>query len=219
MALVQSEILDAQYFLANPSAPTITTHGTTGSTTYTYKVVAKLANGEVTAASSAGTTTSGNATLNATNYDIVTITQVVNAVSYDIYRTAGGATQGKIANVLDSGSSTTVFNDQGSVGDTTTAPTVNTTGVGISNNVSKWHGFSVWVDDNGDGKTYKIQGSVSEAATADSASHWFDLTTGTAPGVASFIAHKVIKVRLVMTQASTAAQVIYAKTSGTATVQ
>jgi hypothetical protein len=132
--------------LATPGAPTITTSGTAGATTYTYKVVAKIGAaplGRPTAASAAGSTTTGNATLSASNFNIVTFTCVPYATSYDIYRTAGGSAQGKIANVLQPAAvvaqfptslsyqttaTTAVLNDTGLAGDSSTAPTVNLTG-------------------------------------------------------------------------------------------
>ncbi len=110
--------------LSNPSAPTITTHGTAGSTSYSYVVIALQADGSTTAASSAGSTATGNATLSSSNYNIVTWTAVPMAVSYSVYRTSGGATQGKIASGLTSLS----VNDTGLTGDGTTAPSTNTTG-------------------------------------------------------------------------------------------
>lgn len=123
---------------ATPTAPTITNAGTTGATTYTYKVVARNGFGVslgTTPASSAGSTTTGNATLSSTNYNVITWPFVSGAGSYDIYRTVGGATQGKIGNVLAAvvpgtgvQSPTFALNDTGLAGDGTTAPTTNTTG-------------------------------------------------------------------------------------------
>jgi hypothetical protein len=114
--------------LSTPSTPTVTPTGTTGSTTYTYKIVARLLDGTTTAASAAGTTTTGNASLTFSHYNSITWSAVLGAVSYDVYRTVGGASQGKIANVGQ------LFLNDGAagngiyVGDSTTAPTVNSTG-------------------------------------------------------------------------------------------
>ena len=109
--------------LATPAAPTVTPTGTSGSTSYSYKIVAKQADGSYAAASAAGSTTTGNATLSSTNYNALSWTAVSNAASYDIYRVTGGSTQGKISNVT-----TNSYNDQGATGDGTTAPTINVTG-------------------------------------------------------------------------------------------
>lgn len=124
--------------LATPATPTITNVGTAGVTTQSYKVVAKSGFGSTlgaTAASAAGSTTTGNATLSTTNYNVVTWAAVTGAASYDIYRTVGGAAQGKIASVLatvDLGTgiqtATYTLNDTALVADGTTAPTANTTG-------------------------------------------------------------------------------------------
>lgn len=115
--------------LATPSAPVITHSGTSGAATWTYKVVARTSTGYNTAASPAGSTTSGNATLTTGNFNIVTITPVNGAMIYDIYRTAVGTsptTTGKIGSV---NAGVAVFNDTGGAGDSSTAPTTNTTGV------------------------------------------------------------------------------------------
>src|SRR3972149_7191836 len=58
-----------------------------------------------------------------TNYNAITWSAVTNAVSYDIYRTTGGATQGKMGNPTGP-----VLNDTGLVGGGETAPSTNTTG-------------------------------------------------------------------------------------------
>jgi hypothetical protein len=109
--------------LVVPNAPTITHGGTTGATTHGYKIVALLADGTTgTVASAETTNATGNATLDVTNYNIVTITAVTGATSYDIYRTTGGATQGKIGN-----STGVAFNDTG-LAASGSAPTVNSTG-------------------------------------------------------------------------------------------
>lgn len=114
--------------LATPGAPAITDVGTPGNTTRAYKVVAKCGSG-VTAASAAGQTTTGNATLSSTNYQTITWTRVAGATGYDIYRTTANgspATTGKIGSVTGGG--TLTFNDTGLAGDSTTPPTANTTG-------------------------------------------------------------------------------------------
>jgi hypothetical protein len=109
--------------LATPSTPVITQGGTGGVVAYGYKVTALLADGTTsTAASAEGTTATGNATLGAVNYNIITITAVTGATSYDVYRITGGATQGKIGN-----STALTFNDTG-LAASGAAPTVNSTG-------------------------------------------------------------------------------------------
>lgn len=111
--------------LSTPAAPTITTVGAAGATTYTYTVEATNGAG-TTVASSGGSTATGNATLSVSNYNTVTWTIVTGATGYKVRRTVGGATQGLIATVT-SGSTLTV-NDTGLTGDGTVAPTTNTTG-------------------------------------------------------------------------------------------
>lgn len=85
--------------LDDPSAPTVSVQGTTGSTTWGYKVSAFSDTGE-TLASSETQVTDGNATLSSANFNRVSWAPVVGAVNYGVYRpTAGGtpSSTGKIA--------------------------------------------------------------------------------------------------------------------------
>jgi len=103
--------------LATPALPTVTPQGTPGATAYSYVVVALAQNG-VSAASAAGSTTTGNATLSGTNTNRIVWVAVAGATAYRIYRTVGGATQGLIATV----GATTTIDDTGLAGDSSTAP-------------------------------------------------------------------------------------------------
>src|SRR6266496_1452724 len=73
--------------VTTPAAPTVVPQGTPGAATWSYKIVAKQASGVHSAASSAGTTTTGNATLSSTNFNRITWSVVAGATSYDVYRT------------------------------------------------------------------------------------------------------------------------------------
>lgn len=77
--------------LQPPATPGITTIGTTGTTTWKYKVTARNAKGE-TVPSTEVTTTTGNATLDATNFNRITWTAVSGATDYRVYRTTAGGT-------------------------------------------------------------------------------------------------------------------------------
>ncbi len=115
--------------LDNVGTPTITPQGTTGATTYGYKIVATNGAG-VTAASTEGTTATGNATLSSSNFNRITWTAVTGATGYKVYRTTGAATQGLISTITSG--STVTLDDTGLVGGGETAETVNTTSyVGI----------------------------------------------------------------------------------------
>lgn len=111
--------------LATPGSITVTPTGTTGATTYTYKLVARLADGTTTEAGAASTTAAGHATLSAINYNALSWAAVSGAASYDVYRTVGGATQGKIASATTALS----LNDTGLAGGGETAPSTDRTGV------------------------------------------------------------------------------------------
>lgn len=98
------------------------------STSYTYIVVTKV-NGEVTPGTAS--TTTGAASLASATPNVITWNAPANsspgqspAPVYDVYRSVGGVTQGKIASNI----SGTSLVDSGLVGDTTTAPPFNTSG-------------------------------------------------------------------------------------------
>ncbi|MBT9168766.1 MAG: hypothetical protein DDT19_02114 [Syntrophomonadaceae bacterium] len=77
--------------LPTPGTPTVTPQGVTGTTIWGYRVTARSAVGE-TLASIEGRTTTGNATLSATNFNRITWSAVSGAVDYGIYRTTAGGT-------------------------------------------------------------------------------------------------------------------------------
>lgn len=113
--------------LSTPGSITVTPQGTAGAVTWTYKLVAVNATG-TTEAGAASSTTTGNATLNGTNYNRLTWTAVTDATGYWIYRTAVGTsptTTGRIATL----GAVTTYDDQGTAGDSTTAPTANSSGL------------------------------------------------------------------------------------------
>ena len=133
------------------SAPvaSVSTRGTAGSTTYTYVVVAKGGTGSV--ANSPFSTTTGNATLNSTNYNHLVVFATAGGWGFDIYRTVGGATAGKIGSItlpLTAGNSVSqpdnlIFDDTGLTGDGSTAPVTNTTGQILSTSGSLTFGSDV----------------------------------------------------------------------------
>ncbi len=106
--------------LLSPAAPTVTPLGTAGTTTYSYRITALDADGE-TLASVAGTTATGNAVLDATNYNQITWPAVLDATNYKVYgRTAG--TELYMATV-----SATSYDDTGTVVPAGALPVSNTT--------------------------------------------------------------------------------------------
>jgi hypothetical protein len=115
--------------LATPVTPTVVPTGTTGATTYGYKIVARNIDGS-SIAGPEGTTTVGNASL-VTSPNQVSWNEGSPGVEfYDVYRTTGGATQGKIGSIAPDTvlSGKVQFFDANLTGDGTSAPTVNTTG-------------------------------------------------------------------------------------------
>lgn len=115
--------------LATPVISGITQTGTPGSTTYKYKVVAKLVNGQTTDASAEVTTTTGNATLNGTNRNQISWNIVNGAYQYLVYRTFSGGTPSTTGLITTISSTTTLsYLDAGAAGDGSTPPTINSTG-------------------------------------------------------------------------------------------
>lgn len=112
--------LEAFVEVTTPAAPVITNQGTAGAATWTYKIVAKQSDGSYSAASAAGSTTTGNATLTGSNFNRITWAAVEGADSYDIYRTVAGTSPtslGKIGNTTG-----VTFDDTGLAGDAGTPP-------------------------------------------------------------------------------------------------
>lgn len=128
IAALENEVMAVA--LQTPTKPTITpVGGAAGS--QAYKVVARLGL-LFTAASAAGSTAVGPTTLSATTYNTVSWLPVPGATSYDVYRTTGGAATGKIASVTVTPTSIPAsysINDTALVGDTTTPPSFDTTGL------------------------------------------------------------------------------------------
>lgn len=96
--------------LATPSGVLATQIGSAGSTTYGYRVSALNAAGE-TLASTTVTTTTGNATLTAGNYNAVAWTAVSGATSYKVY----GRTSGSELFIATVVAPTATFSDTGSL--------------------------------------------------------------------------------------------------------
>ena len=114
---------------SDPAAPTVANQGSAGSTTYDYEVVGYTDGGQHTSHSAAGTTGTGNATLNGSNFNRLTWPAVDGVAYYDVYRTVGGASQGKIGRISAglAASGVMTFDDTGLAGDSASAPSSNTT--------------------------------------------------------------------------------------------
>lgn len=120
--------------ISNVAAPTITQHGTPGSTTYIYQVTALNASGHTlgyagTAGNGAVTNALGNATLNSSNYNIVTWAAIDGATGYTVWKWTGSA-WGTVS-INQAG---VVYNDQGGSISAGSIPTTNTTSSGNDSN-------------------------------------------------------------------------------------
>jgi hypothetical protein len=108
------------------SDPAISNTGVTGSTTYIYCVVATDIRSLTR--STCFNTQTGNATLTGSNFNTITIGAYSSIFPYilpigacNVYRTVGGATQGKIGTIASCAAGGTL-NDTGLAGDATTPP-------------------------------------------------------------------------------------------------
>ena len=96
---------------STPATPSLTVHGTTGATTYTYEVALYDFWGGLTAVSTSAQVTNGNATLTPSNY--ITVTDTNASINYGdacVYRQVGGSGAFNFIAVIPFGS--------GSIGDT-----------------------------------------------------------------------------------------------------
>jgi hypothetical protein len=74
------------FSLTAPSSPSVTVHGTAGSTTYHYELSCLDAAGGVGSATASFDTTTGNATLGITNYNVISWTNSGSCAGIAIYR-------------------------------------------------------------------------------------------------------------------------------------
>ncbi len=119
--------------VATPSAPAVTNIGSAGSTHYSYYVVAHNGIG-TTPHSTATVTTTGNATLDGSNYNRITTVVATGVLYYDVFRSASSGTPSSTGNISLGVTPGAVVNDTGIVADPTiVAPVTNTT-IGIQAN-------------------------------------------------------------------------------------
>lgn len=112
--------------LATPQGVTVTPFGTVGVSSVSY-IVSAVTDAGTQNPAAAITTTTANASLTAANGNTVAWKAVPGAASYNIFRSAGGASQGLIGNVTATSSLSLSFSDTGIVATTATV-TVNNTG-------------------------------------------------------------------------------------------
>jgi hypothetical protein len=113
--------------LSTPANITVTPVGTAGTTTYGYRVSAINGNGETLASATIETTT-GNATLDTTNYNRILWDAVAGATGYKVY----GRTSGSELLMTTVNSPTLYYNDTGADTPSGDLPSANTTGGNIT---------------------------------------------------------------------------------------
>lgn len=174
--------------LATSPTPSVGNEGTSGATAYGYKLVGVDANGKKGAVSVEGTTATGNAVLDVTNFNRLTWTDVAGYVSYEIHRTSSSgtpATTGLIGTVL---SGVQTFDDVGlAVTDATAPNATNQTGDGASTDTSFFeHDMTLYGTGIGTG-TYQVQVSPDDT-------NWFN--EGSALTASGFL-NSLVKSRFV----------------------
>lgn len=122
--------------LQTPSGVTVVPQGTTGSTTYGYRVAALNAFGTTLACATVQTTT-GNATLSPTDFNRVSIPRVNGANQYRIYGRTSGSELLMATVDNDEASATIVWDDDGSV---TPAGALPTNPAGTTLALRAWEG-------------------------------------------------------------------------------
>jgi hypothetical protein len=129
--------------VAAPDAPIIGPIGGSGSTSYTYAIVAYTSGGGTAAGPTASMAT-GVSSLSASQYNQILFSGTAGALQYCIWRTAGGGSTGSIGcipaiafsntasgysvNTVNGGGLQYLWKDTGQAGDGTALPTLNTTG-------------------------------------------------------------------------------------------
>ena len=113
-----------------PHGAAAASQGTTGATTYTYQLTGQI-QGKETHGCVAFGVSDGNATLDTTNFVRITAYVDPRLKKVNVYRTVGGATQGKIGQVdcaaVDRVTGKVTFDDTGLAGDSASVPTTNVT--------------------------------------------------------------------------------------------
>jgi hypothetical protein len=111
---------DAAMQLLPPVSPSVANHGIPGTTNNQYVITVLNSEGESTP-SGIGVTTTASATLDGTNYNIITWTAVTGATGYNIYKLVGGLF------VFLGTTASTTLNDQGAATTSQNPPISNTT--------------------------------------------------------------------------------------------
>lgn len=115
--------------LSTPALTSVTTSGTSGATSYGYKITKVDASGKESIASATVTVATGNAALSGANFNVLTVPAIPSdTTKYNVYRVASGGTPSSTG-LVGSITSGTTFNDTGFAGDSSAAPTANTTGM------------------------------------------------------------------------------------------
>lgn len=141
---ITEDVADAGFTVTDWTDPT-------HAMTVTYQLVACLADGSCTEAGADSTTGASVANLTASNLNRLTWSAVSGAASYKVYRSVAPTSPATVG-IIYSGTALAV-DDTGLVGDTTTAPTVDDTGVlwgdGLRLGTSAVAGHVLTADANG----------------------------------------------------------------------
>lgn len=125
-----SRIINLQFVekVVKPAIDSVTVSGTTGSSTYTYKLVCAGNDAALTEASDGYSVTNGYAVLNATHTNTIVWTDPAEITEIYVYRTATDGSPATVGLIGTVAPGVQTFIDNGIAGDTTVPGTVNHTG-------------------------------------------------------------------------------------------
>jgi len=186
--------------LADVSTLAVVPQGTSGGTSYTYGVVGVTADGRESIVDT-DLEASGNAVLDATNFNRLTWTDIAGYVLYKLYRTISGGAPSSVGYIGEVLPGIQVFDDTGLHARVETPSAANDTQFGSEVHLQNYEGdLNVSAEGIGDG-TYQLEGSYGGG--------WLNEGTAiTADGIL-VVTRKYIKVRFQNTAYTSGAPVAY----------
>jgi hypothetical protein len=161
--------------LSTPNNPAVTPQGAAGSSSYSYAVVAEDRNGKRTLASTFTTISTGNGTLNGSNFNRISWTPVTGAAKYYVLKGNGSTLLGTVnaptTQLDDTGQATTTFsagarNDTGDL--TCEGRIFGSDGLRLYRPVSSSNGVVLTSSASDDFRCFKADGTTAAALVAGS---------------------------------------------------
>ena len=144
--------------LADLASLTVVPQGASGAVSYTYGIVGVTAEGRKSLVVT-DVEASGNATLDDTNFNRMTWTDVAGYVSYELHRTASAGDPASTGLIGTVAAGVQTFDDTGLVGDGSTASAVNESGIGKETSMAHAEGQQDFVMQGIGTGTYQLEGT------------------------------------------------------------